>query len=112
MSQKKHQPSHSVIKWTAGILATIISGVGVFWLTEGLRNSEPESVSVPTNQVEQSDKQQLETETTTVSPSQTEIEQDGILDGVWDVTVRGDRKVGSDGFIEETDDTIESSLET
>lgn len=36
MSQPNNHAPNKALKWVAGILATVISGVAVFWLTEGL----------------------------------------------------------------------------
>lgn len=44
MSQPNNKPSNIALKWIAGILATVISGVAVFWLTEGL-GSRPQASS-------------------------------------------------------------------
>ncbi|EDX82946.1 hypothetical protein S7335_478 [Synechococcus sp. PCC 7335] len=102
MNQRNNQPLINTLKWSAGILATVISGVVIFWLTEGLRASKPTQPVSQTSPVEQSNPQQSEPETPVISGTQSERE----LDGIWDISIIGNRRISSDGFIEEATGTI------
>lgn len=107
MSQGNNKPSNSTLKWAAGVLATVISGVAVFWLTEGWRSSEPTQSTLQVDPVEQTDSQQPVAETPVAeTPVAAAPQVERELDGIWEITVKGNRKVGSDGFIEEVTGTI------
>lgn len=60
MGQPGSSTSNKALKWTAGILATIISGVAVFWLTEGLSSRTSTSESDQLEASEQQPKEQPE----------------------------------------------------
>ena len=45
MSTGNNKSSHAPLKWVAGVLATVVSGVAVFWLTEGVKSSPPTPIA-------------------------------------------------------------------
>jgi cytoskeletal protein RodZ len=64
MGQSKNNVSSKALKWIAGILATIISGVAVFWLTEGQGSNHSEG----NGQIEEASQESYKRDTS-ASPS-------------------------------------------
>lgn len=107
----------NIKKWLGGIAAAIISGVAVFWLTEGLVNKQSEVasdiVSQPPASVESSpDPSGDKTSPEVLSESQPELDESpqvsqiSSVEGIWDVTILRDQKVSRDGFVEDASGSV------